>query len=190
MPAIPVVSYTPIGEEQGFTGIVPEDVPLILQRGDSFGERLQFTASDLLASGFEAVCLIDSDSPTVPMSAYRSAVDCLLSGMDCGVMGPSDDGGYYLIGVNTSHTRLFEEIHWSTESVADETRERAAEINLPLHELPTWFDIDAPEALNRLQEEISGPLEQPGYPAPHTRAALISIFGEGRISTSTETIRS
>src|SRR6202451_4661847 len=58
-----VISYTPMGEEANFAGIVPEDVALIPQRGEGFGERLQYTAEDLFCAGFSAVCLIDSDSP-------------------------------------------------------------------------------------------------------------------------------
>lgn len=170
--AVPVISYTPAGEEDGFLGIVPEHVPLILQRGDGFGERLRSTAEDLLAVGFAAVCLIDSDSPTVPAHAYAQAVGHLLSGQDCAVLGPSDDGGYYLLGLNGSHPRLFEEIAWSTETVAGQTRQRAREINLPLYELPAWFDVDDRLTLDRLREELRAETMRHGFAADHTRVAL------------------
>jgi rSAM/selenodomain-associated transferase 1 len=164
-----VVSYTPIGEEANFAGIVPNDVALIPQRGEGFGERLQYTAEDLFAAGFSAVCLIDSDSPTVPMSAYIEAVERLLTNEDCTVLGPSDDGGYYLIGVNALHPRLFEDIAWSTAIVAEQTLQRAQEIDLPVYSLPTWFDVDDRQTLTRLYRELLGSESaREGYSARHT----------------------
>jgi len=176
--AVPMISYTPVGEEDGFLGIVSEDVPLVAQRGDGFGERLRFTADDLFAAGFSAVCLIDSDSPTVPVSAYRKAIAQLLGGQDCAVLGPSDDGGYYLLGINAAHPRLFEDISWSTELVAEQTRQRAREISLPLHGLPTWFDVDDRRTLVRLREElVLTPIEH-GFAAQHTRQTLLRVLTE------------
>jgi uncharacterized protein len=174
--ATTVISYTPIGEEANFTGIVPDDVALIPQRGEGFGERLRYTAEDLFAAGFSAVCLIDSDSPTVPKAAYVKAVQRLLDNEDCAVLGPSDDGGYYLLGVNALHSRLFEDIAWSTAVVAEQTKQRALEIDLPLYFLPTWFDVDDHQTLIRLYKELllseSG-LE--GFAAIHTGDYLRTI---------------
>jgi len=171
-----VISYTPIGEEANFAGIVPDDVAIIPQRGEGFGERLQYTAEDLFAAGFSAVCLIDSDSPTVPKAAYVTAVQRLLGNEDCAVLGPSDDGGYYLLGVNASHSRLFEDIAWSTAVVAEQTQQRALEINLPLYFLPTWFDVDDNPTLIRLYRELL--LSEPGlggFAAIHTADCLRTI---------------
>ena len=63
--------YTPVGEEAAYTEILPHEFELVPQRGDSFGERLIFATQDLLQVGFESVCLIDSDSPTVPQKLLR-----------------------------------------------------------------------------------------------------------------------
>jgi uncharacterized protein len=171
-----VVSYTPIGEEANFAGVVSDDVPLIPQRGEGFGERLQCTTADLFGAGFSAVCLIDSDSPTVPVGAYVEAVQRLLANEDCTVLGPSDDGGYYVIGVNASHPRLFDGIAWSTAVVAEQTRQRAQEIDLPVHSLPTWFDVDDHQTLSRLYRELllSGTGRE-GFAAKHTRDYLWTI---------------
>jgi rSAM/selenodomain-associated transferase 1 len=171
-----VISYTPAGEEANFAGIVPDDVPLLPQRGEGFGERLQYTAEDLFAAGFSAVCLIDSDSPTVPTGAYLEAVGHLLTQQDCAVLGPSDDGGYYAIGVNASHPRLFEDIAWSTAVVAEQTLQRAHEIDLPVHLLPTWFDVDDGPTLARLYRElvICDSIRE-GFAAKHTGDYLRTI---------------
>ena len=171
-----VISYTPVGEEANFAGIVPDDVPLLPQRGEGFGERLRHTTEDLFAAGFSAVCLVDSDSPTVPTSTYVDAVGRLVTNEDCAVLGPSDDGGYYLIGVNASHPRLFEDVDWSTALVAEQTRQRAQELDLPVHSLPTWFDVDDRQTLARLYRELvlseSG---REGFAATHTRDYLRTI---------------
>jgi uncharacterized protein len=176
LPAYTVISFAPRGEEAGFKEIVPDDVILVPQRGDGFGERLQHTAEDLLRAGFRAVCLIDSDSPTVPAAAYAKAVQTLLAEEDCAVLGPSDDGGYYLLGLNALHPRLFEEIAWSTEIVADQTKARSREIGLPMYSLPIWFDVDDRRTLARLYRElILSPSDGSGFRARHTRHFLETV---------------
>ncbi len=173
-----VVSYTPIGQEDAFTGILPPNTLLLPQRGDGFGERLLATAADLFACGYSAVCLIDSDSPTVPTAEFIHAARTLLltPGEQRVVLGRSDDGGYYLIGLTSPEPRLFAEITWSTAAVADETETRAAQIGLPVTLLRTWYDVDDAASLSRLQKEASGDPSVPaGYPAPCTRAFLLAL---------------
>ncbi|MEY2585995.1 MAG: uncharacterized protein QOD80_2021, partial [Verrucomicrobiota bacterium] len=87
--------YTPAGSEAAYTGILPEQFILVPQRGDAFGERLLAATDDLLQLGFDSLCLIDSDSPTLPKEAFSCAVEFLAGQDDCVVLGPSDDGGYY-----------------------------------------------------------------------------------------------
>ena len=63
--------YTPVGAESAYADILPADFTLLPQRGDKFGERLYFAVEDLFKCGFESVCLIDSDSPTVPAANFE-----------------------------------------------------------------------------------------------------------------------
>ena len=72
------------------------------------------------------------------------------------MLGPSRDGGYYLLGLKAPHRRLFEDVAWSTERVAARTRARAAEIGLPVHILPEWYDIDDVQSLQLLRAELDG----------------------------------
>jgi hypothetical protein len=72
------------------------------------------------------------------------------------VLGPAEDGGYYIIGMKAEHAGLFADIAWSTASVAAQTRERAAALGLELVELDTWYDVDDNAALQRLLLELSG----------------------------------
>jgi hypothetical protein len=173
--------YTPVGEESAYVDILPRDFDLVPQRGDLFGERLTLAAEDLLQLGFAAVCLIDSDSPTVPESAYADAVRLLAEPGDRMVIGPSDDGGYYLIGLKATHRRVFEQIDWSTERVFEQTLAGAKEIGLPVEQLPTWYDVDDRTTLRRLCDELLNEQPGAGYSAPTTKAFLANaIQREGR----------
>ncbi len=173
--------YTPIGEESGYRGILPGSFELIPQRGDAFGERLTNAAEDLFAVGFDSVCLIDSDSPTVPQRAFSDAARLLNQPGDRIVFGPSDDGGYYLIGMKQLHRRVFEEIDWSTERVADQTLERARQLGVEIELLPTWYDVDDQATLRRLCDELLGEAPSSGFAALQTRNFLLGIVSrEGR----------
>jgi rSAM/selenodomain-associated transferase 1 len=166
-----VVAYTPVGDEAAFEGLLPPGFELLAQRGEGFGERLLYVCEDLFSCGFSAVCLIDSDSPTMPQEALLQAVESLAREGDRMVLGGSDDGGYYLIGVKRLHRRLFEQIDWSTDRVFAQTLDRAREISLEAELLPTWYDVDDAATLERLQLELSARAGA-GYDAQHTRAYL------------------
>ena len=175
--------YTPVGSESAYAEILPEEFILVPQRGEAFGERLLAATNDLLQLGFDSFCLIDSDSPTVPDAAFAQAVDLLSHPEDSVVLGPSDDGGYYLIGLKKAHRRLFARIDWSTERVLEQTIAAAREINLPVHLLPTWYDVDDRATLSRLCQELFGANgnEAVGFPAPATRDFLSELLErEGR----------
>ena len=170
--------FTPEGSEREYADILPVGFDLIPQHGDGFGERLINAVDDLLHVGFESGCLINSDSPTATVDAFREAVRQLQGADDRIVVGPSDDGGYYLIGMRKLHRRLFEEIDWSTERVFAQTVERANEIGLEVHVLPSCFDVDDRAALQRLCDELLGE-NLPAAPA--TKKFLFdTITREGR----------
>jgi len=151
-----VAVYTPVGAELDYADILPADFTLLPQRGENFGERLFFAACDLFKSGFAAVCLIDSDSPTIPAENFSRAIDLLSLPGDRIVLGPCDDGGYYLIGLKQLHREVFERIDWSTERVFEQTKQRATQIGVEIHELPRGFDVDDRATLHRLCDELLG----------------------------------
>lgn len=172
-----LVVYTPAGSEAAFDGVLPAGFKLLLQHGSSLGERLCNATDDLLKKGHSAVCLINSDSPTLPQSLLIRAIETLSAGGDRVVLGAAEDGGYYLIGLKHAHRNLFSDIAWSTSDVLDRTKQRAAEIALPVELLPSWYDVDDAETLTRLCEELFfTPSANGAYPAPHTRAFLESII--------------
>ncbi len=176
-----ILCYTPVGDEVAFDHLLPESFALIPQRGDGFGERLHLAAIDLLACGFESVCLIDSDSPTLPHQALQQAVDELAKPGDRIVLGGSHDGGYYLIGLKQGHLTPFERITWSTASVFAETVERVGEAGLELVELPLWYDVDDGATLRLLASELlegKRPdfVSVGGYDAKASRAFLQNLL--------------
>ena len=172
-----LVVYTPAGSESAFAGILPERFSFLAQRGAHLGERLCNATDDLLRQGYGAVCLINSDSPTLPRSILVRALESLATEGDRVVLGAAEDGGYYLIGLKHAHRNLFNEIAWSTSDVLARTRQRAAEIDLPVELLPPWYDVDDAGTLTRLCEELlfTSPLNA-AYPAPHTRAFLEAVI--------------
>jgi rSAM/selenodomain-associated transferase 1 len=181
-----IAVYTPLGAEAAYAEILPREFALVPQRGEAFGERLSAATEDLLQLGFDSLCLIDSDSPTVPEKAFAEAVRFLARDEDSVVLGPSDDGGYYLIGLKKLHHRLFESIDWSTGRVLEQTIEAAQEIGVPVHLLPTWYDVDDHTTLSRLCHELFGSngSNESGFAAPATRAFLSDLLereGPGRI---------
>jgi rSAM/selenodomain-associated transferase 1 len=149
-----IAIYTPVGAESAYIDILSSDFSLLPQRGDKFGERLFFAVEDLFRYGFGSVCLIDSDSPTVSAEYFAKAVELLSKNEDRVILGPSDDGGYYLIGVKKPHRQLFDEIDWSTERVLKQTIQRATEIGLDVQLLPTGYDVDDAVSLRRLCNEL------------------------------------
>ena len=176
-PAAGLICYTPLGDETAFDGLLPESFSLIPQRGEAFGERLLAAAEDILACGYGAVCLIDSDSPTLPAMALELAVTALTQPGDRVVLGGSEDGGYYLIGLKRPHAMLFESITWSTASVYAETLDRVRNAQLELVELPKWYDVDDAATLALLEEELlkgkrPGFSKIDGYSAEITRNYL------------------
>ena len=178
-----IISYTPIGDEALFDNLLPAGFALISQRGDGFGERLLTTAEDLLACGYGSVCLIDSDSPTVPATAFEQAVAELEKPGDRVVLGPSHDGGYYLIGLKRTHSRLFKDINWSTATVFAETLLAANSADLETVLLPLWYDVDDAATLDILTRELLHNIpppftSTPGYTAERTRNFLRSLNHE------------
>ncbi len=148
------IIYSPADCEKALKGVVPRGIPLFPQRGERLEERMLHAAEDLFSRGYTGVCLLNADSPTLPRAFLRQAANALISPGERIVLGPAEDGGYYLIGMKQVHARLFEEIDWSTAKVFAQTLERAAEIGLAVLRLAARYDVDDASALRRLCEEL------------------------------------
>jgi uncharacterized protein len=150
-------AYGPPGSEGFFRAILPESIGLFGAWLPNFGDCLFHTIREILLRGHNSAVVLNSDSPTLPLAFLIETAEALAQPGDRAVLGPSTDGGYYLLGLKTAHRRMFEDIAWSTERVAAQTLERAREINLEIHMLPAWYDVDDIDGLRRLHGEVCGP---------------------------------
>ena len=148
-----VLCYTPEGEEEAFEKVEREGSLMLAQRGADLGERLQNCFADLFKMGYETVVIIGGDSPTLPGENIWDAFESLTE-HDGIVIGPTEDGGYYLIGMRQLHRAVLTDIPWSTPQVLSVTRERIEAAKLDLLELPPWYDVDTPADLDRLRQEL------------------------------------
>jgi rSAM/selenodomain-associated transferase 1 len=165
----PVVAFLPAGAEAYFHQLA-SDFDLIQQQGPDLGVRLDNAISSYLSRGYSRVVIMNSDSPTLPAAYLSQAFDSLEAGADV-VLGPCDDGGYYLIGVKQPIPRLLQEVQMSTPTVAADTIAMAVEDNLKVHLLPNWYDVDDAASLIRLAEEVNnGNLQR----ATHTRHFILN----------------
>jgi rSAM/selenodomain-associated transferase 1 len=171
------MAYAPAGSEVFFRTHLPESIGLIETVASTLGECLHHATATLLRAGHGAVCLINSDSPTLPVGYLVAAATVLAAPGDRMVLGPSTDGGYYLIGMKHQHSGLFEDIAWSTDQVLSQTLARAQALDLSVIQLPTWYDVDNAETLQLLVREIldGEPFRAVGTPTP--AAATRSYLG-------------
>jgi hypothetical protein len=164
-----VLAFAPAEAEAALRARVPPGVRLLAQRGDGLGERLVHLFDDLLAEHPGALAL-DTDSPTLPMTWVAEGLATLAADAADVVLGPSEDGGYWAIGLRAPSPGLFADVPWSTDRVLDTTLARAHARGLRVRLLPRWFDVDTAADLRRLTEDValSG--------GPRRTAALIPVL--------------
>ena len=176
------MAYGPPGGEGFFRAHMPASIVLHEVWQPGLGACLQEALRLQFASGHEAACVLNSDSPTLPVGVLAQMANVLGEPGDRAVLGPSSDGGYYLLAVKAMHPRLFEDIAWSTDIVASQTLDRAAAIGLPVHVLPEWYDVDDGEGIHLLMGELleGRPFSQAlrSSPARHSLALLQSMVSD------------
>ena len=147
------VAVTPASAIPAFRLRVPHDALLLPVEGGDIGGCLSQATARLFAEGFSPVIAVNSDGPTLP-SVYLERAEALLDRHDV-VLGPSEDGGYYLVGLRHPAPGLFQGIDWSTCRVLSQTRVRADALGLSVALLPSWYDVDTGADLDRLRAEIA-----------------------------------
>jgi rSAM/selenodomain-associated transferase 1 len=185
------IAYAPEGTAHLFDGLLAEGTGLLLADGSpamppdvqAFGRSLLHATQAMFAMGYGAAVVLNADSPTLPTARLVQTATHLLRPGSRAVLGPADDGGYYLLGMQTVQPRLYGDITWSTDLVAQQTRERAAEIGLSLVELPCWYDVDDRAALHRLLDDLhSPPLAEVPWRAPATAAYVAQLELAARLA--------
>lgn len=170
------VLYTPPDREAEIRALTPFPAVFLAQRGSTLGEQMREGARDLLTSGFDAVVLIGSDLPTLPAAHVSTALGLVTRAGERLVLGPTEDGGYYLIGLTQSRPEFFEDIPWGTPFVLQRTREAAEALGIPVETIPPWYDVDRASDLHRVWLGIG----EPDGVARSTRAWLVSAPPEVR----------
>jgi hypothetical protein len=174
------MAFGPPQARRFFQENVPGEIGLIEAWYPNFGDCLFCAIAQLLEAGHSGAVVLNSDSPTLPTSLLVETAQVLARPGDRAVLGPASDGGYYLLGLKAARRELFEDIAWSTEHVARQTLDRAAELGLAVHVLPQWYDVDDVAALKMLQAELFegrsfAPHLRPSEPR-HTRALMQSLL--------------
>lgn len=151
-------AYAPAGDEAFVGAHMAPGTRLVLADGSSpapagiegFGRCLLQAVESLLDRGHPAACVLSSDVPNLPARLLVETARHLLAPGDRAVFGACHDGGYYILGLKAAHPRMFADIDWSTERVADQTRARARELGLEWVELDPWYDVDDAGSLRTL----------------------------------------
>jgi rSAM/selenodomain-associated transferase 1 len=146
----PFIAFYPAQGQSEFQALAP-DFQLLAQQGYNLSERLSGALLSVQKQGYDQVTAINSDSPALPatflVQAYSELND---PGVDI-VLGPCDDGGYYLIGWKRPYPNLVRDVTMSTPTVLADTVAMALDIGLRVAMLPHWYDVDDAAALSRLQ---------------------------------------
>jgi uncharacterized protein len=146
------IAFTPETAAGFFEGFISQGFTSFAQRGGSLGGRMSHAFEHLFASAFEKIILIGSDLPTLPLEFFHQAYACLEKSADV-VLGPSADGGYYLIGMKRMIPAIFEDIAWSSVDVLSQTIHKLDNLGLRHELLSEWYDIDTAKDLERLQSQ-------------------------------------
>jgi rSAM/selenodomain-associated transferase 1 len=146
------VAYDPDTALNFFSHILPATVKCIPQGRGDLGNRLLRASSIVFSHGYRKVIMLASDTPHMPQDYIRRAFT-RLDDTDV-ILGPCDDGGYYLIGLRFPAPEAFAGIPWSTSQVLDMTIQRAREAGMTCELLPPCYDIDTWDDAQRLMKDL------------------------------------
>lgn len=144
------ICYSPPEEGELFSSWSGQGIPVVPQKGNGLGARMENAFHEVFSEGATSAVLIGSDLPDLPASIIQDAFEAL-NRCDA-VIGPAADGGYYLIGFTRAafSPRVFQRIPWSTGRVFEETMEKFRGSRFRVHVLREWSDVDTIEDLRTL----------------------------------------
>jgi rSAM/selenodomain-associated transferase 1 len=134
--------------------LAPPVFTLFPQRGEDLGARMQAVFEKLFSAGYKHIVLIGGDMAAVPLHFFNQAYCFLESRRHGVVLGPSRDGGYYLVGCNQPTPELFSDMRWSHDGVLAQTLAKLEPLKIAHHLLPDWFDVDTPADMAALRAEL------------------------------------
>jgi hypothetical protein len=154
------LAFTPAAERALFRALAPAGCNLFLQEGDDLGARMANVFATLRARGHRGMVLIGGDLPPVPAEIFAEAFAFLDEQIRRVVLGPSRDGGYYLVGCNQPAPEIFEGMTWSHGHVLAQALAKLASLQIHSRLLPAWFDIDTVDDLRHLQANLNPVIER------------------------------
>ncbi len=175
------VFYAPAGAENILRDMGGADYAYRAQSGGDLGARMAQVFDDLWRVGHRNIVLIGSDLPALPLQILNDAFTRLSRKETQVVLGPSEDGGYYLIGINRPAPELFENMTWSHGQVLAETTARLRALAVPFGLLASWFDVDTIDDLRRLRDQNDAASWQS---MARTREYLERLGGLGDLNVS------
>jgi rSAM/selenodomain-associated transferase 1 len=152
--------FTPNDTLSLLAELAPPRFSLLPQQDGDLGARMAAIFTKLLQTGHKSIILIGGDLPPVPLGYFVEAYAFLESSQKRVVLGPSRDGGYYLVGCNQSTPQIFQDMTWSHSQVLAQTLDKLAGLQIDHHLLPPWFDIDTPDDLRYLESILDAALEK------------------------------
>ncbi len=153
LPITLALAISPSSSRAYFSSIVPPHTLLLPIEGKDIGACLTQAFQCLLGRGWTKVIALNADGPSLPPDYLLQAVKLL--GEREVALGPAQDGGYYLVGMQRPHLGIFQGIVWSTEHVFVQTLKRAEALGLSVGVTSVWYDVDTSADLRQLQNDLN-----------------------------------
>ena len=150
--------------------LVPAGVSVHAQQGDDLGARMRRAFLETFLAGHQQAVVIGTDHPTLPLEFVEMAFE-VVAEKNTVAIGPSEDGGYYLLGTHGFFPALFEGMTYSHAGVFEQTLSRATLLDADVTILPMWYDVDDAASLDRLRHD----LDMMAHGAVRTRNALVGM---------------
>jgi rSAM/selenodomain-associated transferase 1 len=166
------LAFTPQETEPLMRELAPPEFALLSQIHGDLGARMQNIFATLFAKGHKNIVLIGADLPPVPLAHFAQALAYLDHPEPRAALGPSTDGGYYLIGLNRQLPQVFDDMTWSHDQVFVQTLGKLRAMRVAALKLPQWFDIDMPDDLTLLRSTLDS---SPKETAPNTSRILSAL---------------
>ncbi len=147
------VAYFPADKFKNLERTLQKDHIFVEQKGENLGDRMFHAFEFVFSRQFEEVVMIGTDSPTFPFDYLEQAFEYLETNSDV-VLGKTEDGGFYLIGLRVLRREIFENVAWSSPQTFEQVFENIRKLELHLRETPAWYDIDEVQDLIQLKHEI------------------------------------
>jgi rSAM/selenodomain-associated transferase 1 len=163
------LAFAPAESESMMRRLVPARYRCFPQAGGDLGQRMQAAFAELFDGGYQRIVLIGGDLPAVPLPFFEQAYAFLRSSEQSVVLGPSSDGGYFLVGCNCLTPQIFSGIDWGQPHVLEQTVARLAAFKIAYQLLPEWFDVDTADDMVNLESLLCRSL---GNAMPQTATLL------------------